>query len=53
MEANLNIVDKMLKEHGVQATKDAKEAIINFSILFGEKMVRTCVAGRPNKKVTT
>jgi hypothetical protein len=53
MEANLSIVDKMLAEHGVQATQDAKEAIINFSVLFGEKMVRNCVAGRPNKKITT
>jgi len=35
MEANLRIVDRMLGEHGVQATQDAKEAIINFSVLFG------------------
>ena len=51
MEDNLAVIDKMLQQHGVTATKDAKEAIINFSVLFGEKMVRNCVKGKNPRKV--
>ena len=35
MEGNIKIIDKMLDEYGVQASKEAKEALINFSVLFG------------------
>jgi len=53
MEANLQIIDKMCEEHGATATPEAKEALINFAVLFGEKLVRNCTKGRPqNKKLT-
>jgi hypothetical protein len=44
----------MLEEYAVGASREAKEAIVNFSVLFGEKLVRKCVQGRPcNKKVSS
>ena len=51
MEANIKIIDKMLEEQGTTASKEAKEALINFSVLFGEKMIRKCVEGKPKQKV--
>jgi hypothetical protein len=54
MEANYAIIEKMLEEHRVKGGKDAKEAIINFSTLFAEKLVRTCMQGKPpQKKINT
>jgi hypothetical protein len=54
MEANIQIVDKLCEEHGVAASPEAKEAIINFAVLFGEKLVRSCVMGRPqNHKISS
>lgn len=54
MEANVNIINKMLEEYKVGASREAKEAIVNFSVLFGEKLVRKCVQGRAtDKKVST
>lgn len=53
MEANTKIIEQMLNQYGVEASRDSKEAIVNFSVLFGEKMLRKCVQGRPaSKKVT-
>jgi len=50
MEGNIKIIDKMLGEYGVEASKEAKEALINFSVLFGEKFVRKCAEGKPFSK---
>lgn len=53
MEANTKIIEQMLNEYGVAASRESKEAIVNFGILFGEKMLRKCVQGRhASKKVT-
>lgn len=35
MEANIKIINKMLEEYGVDASGQAKQAIINFAVLFG------------------
>jgi hypothetical protein len=43
MEANIKIINKLIEEYGAEATPEAKEAIINFAVLYGEKLVRTCV----------
>lgn len=53
MEANIKIINKLIEEYGAEATPEAKEAIINFAVLFGEKLVRTCINNKePQKKIT-
>ena len=53
MEANIKIINKLIEEYGAEATPEAKEAIINFAVLYGEKLVRTCVNNKePHKKIT-
>lgn len=54
MEANLKIINKMIEQYGVEASQEAKEALVSFAVLYGEKLVRTCITNKqPNKKVTT
>ena len=54
IEANVKIIDKMLEEYEVEAAQEAKEAIINFAVLFGEKLVRTCLSSKSySKKITS
>lgn len=53
MEGNIKIIDKLIEQYGVEATQQAKEAMVNFAVLFGEKLVRACTVNRQgNKKVT-
>jgi hypothetical protein len=47
MEANLKIIDQMCEEQGINASPEAKEALVNFAVLFGEKLVRNCIVAKP------
>ena len=54
MEANLNVVEALLRDAGVEASREAKEAINTFAVLYGEKIIRTMMAVRtPGKKIST
>ena len=35
MESNRHVITKMIEEYGVEASPEAKEALINFSVLYG------------------
>lgn len=47
MEANLKIIEQMCEEQGISASPEAKEALVNFAVLFGEKLVRNCMIAKP------
>jgi hypothetical protein len=50
MEANIKIINKLIEEYGVDASQEAKEAMVNFAVLFGEKLVRACTMNRDSSK---
>ena len=50
MEANREVITKMISEYGIDASPEAKDALINFTVLYGEKLVRTCMLNKPAHK---
>lgn len=53
MEPNRKVVEDLLAEYELEATEAAKNGLVEFAMLYAEKLVRGCLARRSGSKKIT